>query len=254
MLTALRNAKLVTTTKVRDNDWQNEIDHRGEFARFLAEIPHDFKAIARLREKRELVRNHLRSFYKFSPKDEEVDTVLERITNLAFYIEKGKEAVENIAAQHQFKREQWQIRERCELCGFKFSSLQDTTLDHIVPLSLGGAEKPSNWQLACSLCNIQKQEYWGISDLSRLASLRGCQGNFFRLTEENVIGQLRSKANPTRYWVLERDNRMCSECGVAAKHEKLYIARRERDFLLTIDNLTVYCLDCVKKAKLHYCE
>src|SRR6266404_8657165 len=99
MLTALRDAKLITSTKVRENDWQNEGNHRGEFARFLAEIPQDFKTIARLREKRDLVRTHLKAFYKFSPKDHEVDTVLERITNLAFYIEKGKDAVENIAAQ-----------------------------------------------------------------------------------------------------------------------------------------------------------
>jgi 5-methylcytosine-specific restriction endonuclease McrA len=254
MLTLLRNEKLITSTKVREVDWQNEVTHRGEFARFLAEIPQDFKTIARLREKKDLVRNHLKTFYKFSPKDEEVDTVLERITNLAFYIEKGKEAVENKASQHQFKRDQWQVHQRCALCGFGFTSIQDATLDHIVPLSLGGAERSANWQLTCALCNIQKQEYWGISDLSRLASLRGCQGNFFRLTEQDIIGQLRAKANPTRYWVLERDNRMCSTCEVSAKVEKLHIARREKDFLLTIDNLTIYCFDCVKKTKLHYSE
>jgi 5-methylcytosine-specific restriction endonuclease McrA len=254
MLAALRTARLITSTKVRENDWQSEVEHRYEFARFLAEIPQDFRQIAQVREKRNLVRTHLKTFYKFLPKEHEVDTVLERITNLAFFIEKGRDAVENKAAQHQFKREQWEVRKRCELCGFEFKSIQDSTVDHVVPLSLGGSERSVNWQLTCALCNIQKQEYWGISDLSRLVSLRGCQGNFFGLSERNVIEQLRAKSNPTRYWVLERDDRKCSSCGASAKDEKLHVARRENDFLLTIDNLTVYCTDCVRKRKLHHSE
>jgi|SRR5665213_1936218 len=256
MLTALRSARLITATKVRDTDWKNENEHRSEFMRFLREIPQDFRVIARHRQKREMVKTHLESFYMRLPQEHEVETVLERITNLASLMEGGRAAVEDKTAQSQYKCQHWQTCKRCEICGHEFIDLRDVTLDHVVPLSLGGSEKDSNWQLTCTLCNTQKQEYWGVSDLSRLASIRGCssQGNFFNLTEVAVIEQLKSKSNPTRYWVLERENRTCAWCGFSARDTQLYVAPRESGFLLTIDNLTTYCFDCTKKHKVQGCK
>jgi 5-methylcytosine-specific restriction endonuclease McrA len=234
MLTALRSARLITVTRVRDSDWQSENEHRSEFMRFLREIPQDFRVIARDGQKREIVKTHLKNFYMRLPQEHEVETVLERITNLASLMEGGRAAVEDKAAQSQFKCQQWQTRKRCEICGHVFSGLQEVTLDHIVPLSLGGSEKASNWQLTCTLCNAQKQEYWGVSDISRLASMRACatNDNFFKLTPPAVIAQLKSKARETQ----------------------LYVAPREAGFLLTIDNLTTYCVDCTKKYKVEDCK
>ena len=40
----------------------------------------------------------------------------------------------------------------CELCG-KRLLLQDMTLDHIVPLSMGGKDEMENLQSSCALCN-----------------------------------------------------------------------------------------------------
>lgn len=40
----------------------------------------------------------------------------------------------------------------CELCG-KRLLFQDMTLDHIVPLSMGGKDEMENLQSSCSLCN-----------------------------------------------------------------------------------------------------
>lgn len=256
MLTPLRTAKLITTTKVRDDEWSVETEHRVAFMRFLREIPESFQFVASHPKKREIVKSHLKTFYMGMPLEREVDIVLERITNLASIIKLGRDAVENKSGQHKFKSEQWQKRGRCELCGYKFSSLQDVTLDHIVPLSLGGSEKPDNWQLTCSLCNNQKREYWGVSDLSRSVSFRSCQGDgtFFDLPSSKILDHLRLKSNPTRYWVIERDNRKCSLCDASATETQLFIAPLNKGFLLTIDNLATYCFDCLKLKKLQYCK
>lgn len=41
---------------------------------------------------------------------------------------------------------------RCELCGCRLV-LEDMTLDHIVPLSMGGEDSMKNLQTACYACN-----------------------------------------------------------------------------------------------------
>ena len=41
---------------------------------------------------------------------------------------------------------------RCQLCGKKLT-LDNMTLDHIVPLNLGGADRLENIQIACFACN-----------------------------------------------------------------------------------------------------
>lgn len=41
---------------------------------------------------------------------------------------------------------------RCALCGRKIK-IEDMTLDHIVPLSMGGAESMENLQATCQPCN-----------------------------------------------------------------------------------------------------
>lgn len=41
----------------------------------------------------------------------------------------------------------------CRLCGFPMVSLRDTTIDHIIPLSLGGPKGITNQQLAHAWCN-----------------------------------------------------------------------------------------------------
>lgn len=41
---------------------------------------------------------------------------------------------------------------RCELCGMRLSFM-DMTLDHIIPLSMGGEDSMENLQTACYACN-----------------------------------------------------------------------------------------------------
>ncbi len=45
---------------------------------------------------------------------------------------------------------------RCELCGRKIL-LDDMTLDHIKPLSMGGVDNVENLACACEPCNLFKR-------------------------------------------------------------------------------------------------
>lgn len=47
---------------------------------------------------------------------------------------------------------------RCQLCGRKIM-FSDTTLDHIIPLALGGEDNENNLQLSCKVCNGAKDSY-----------------------------------------------------------------------------------------------
>ena len=44
---------------------------------------------------------------------------------------------------------------KCYLCGRELG-LYSGTVDHVTPLSRGGADQPSNWRAACLKCNRAK--------------------------------------------------------------------------------------------------
>lgn len=46
-------------------------------------------------------------------------------------------------------------RATCYLCG-KVCELDEIHLDHVVPLSKGGAHTPENVRVACAACNLEK--------------------------------------------------------------------------------------------------
>lgn len=60
-----------------------------------------------------------------------------------------------------FERDGW----RCQICGkkvnheLKWPHPKSATLDHIVPLSMGGEHLPHNCQLAHFICNSRKSDY-----------------------------------------------------------------------------------------------
>jgi 5-methylcytosine-specific restriction endonuclease McrA len=245
-ISSLKSARVLGNEEVNDFEIVTESEHRKEFIRFLREIPHDFMAVAQSPKKKELIRNHLRAFYKSDPRDKDIQTVLERVTNLAMLTKVGRKNFENRSAQASYKNAQWNVEKRCAICGLGFTRSDDATLDHILPLCFGGAENKVNWQLTCYLCNQQKKNLWGASDIARGESINRFQNGFFKLTGEEFFHQLRAPNNPTRYWVFERDGRKCSECPATAKEEKIYVAVDDQRFLLTVDNLKTYCFDCVK--------
>jgi 5-methylcytosine-specific restriction endonuclease McrA len=44
----------------------------------------------------------------------------------------------------------------CPYCGVKFETIEDITLDHVVPKSLGGSNSNKNLLLSCQECNGKK--------------------------------------------------------------------------------------------------
>lgn len=44
----------------------------------------------------------------------------------------------------------------CKLCGKKFKSFEETTIDHIIPKSKGGLNHITNYQLSHLKCNAKK--------------------------------------------------------------------------------------------------
>lgn len=59
---------------------------------------------------------------------------------------------------------------RCQLCGKKLT-LDDMTLDHIVPLNLGGADRLENIQIACFACNQLKKNILPEDFLNRVTNV-----------------------------------------------------------------------------------
>lgn len=68
---------------------------------------------------------------------------------------------------HKIKRKQFSQTERvkiynkskgrCAICG-KFIPYDSFTIDHIIPLAKGGTNAMDNLQVACSVCNLIKQD------------------------------------------------------------------------------------------------
>jgi hypothetical protein len=55
-----------------------------------------------------------------------------------------------------FRKHLYETSTTCQLCGNEIHSLEDSTVDHIVPYSEGGKTIPSNGQLAHRACNASK--------------------------------------------------------------------------------------------------
>ena len=50
----------------------------------------------------------------------------------------------------------WQHSPHCRYCGRRIVAFPASTLDHVIPVSRGGDDIPSNLALACSHCNFSK--------------------------------------------------------------------------------------------------
>ena len=52
----------------------------------------------------------------------------------------------------------WENGKRCAICGKMIESVDDLTVDHIVPISKGGKRTIENCQLAHKSCNCSKSD------------------------------------------------------------------------------------------------
>lgn len=54
----------------------------------------------------------------------------------------------------------------CYLCG-KDLDLEDSCIEHVIPVSRGGTNEPSNVRVACMDCNARKSDHYVSFDLRR---------------------------------------------------------------------------------------
>lgn len=76
--------------------------------------------------------------------------------------------IANVGNKKKIKRKRYSAEQRkiiyqradgrCKLCGRKIE-LNNFSLDHVIPLSMGGADSMSNLQASCRGCNFQKSYF-----------------------------------------------------------------------------------------------
>lgn len=59
---------------------------------------------------------------------------------------------------------------RCRICG-RTVQYRETSVDHIIPLSLGGADSEDNIQLSCKICNRTKAAFTEAEFLDRVSDI-----------------------------------------------------------------------------------
>jgi len=121
-------------------------------------------------------------------------------------------------------RQRW----RCGLCGLQLSRQVEPHVDHIRPISLGGANSLDNLQLLCRDCNLGKSNItnWVLampySDTSAVITVR------------------------KRFCVLKRDDARCTECGEGPPGTQLGVALKisqSQGGRYIVDNLQTLCIE-----------
>ena len=77
--------------------------------------------------------------------------ILDTDTFLKYYISKGRIKFPAEVRKEIYRR----ANATCALCGHKIK-YDDMTLDHIIPLAMGGRDNVDNLQCTCETCNIFK--------------------------------------------------------------------------------------------------
>lgn len=251
MLKFLRESSQITDVEI-ESDFIQENDYSSQISKFLREIPPNFLAFYNKRNKREMVEQHLNSLYgQERVCGKAVNIVLKRIINLARVLQSSsRRDYEDILSQSQYKLENWKKISRCQICGYKFKNHQDTSLEHVLPLSLGGTDDSSNWQLLCKKCNHAKSSLFGISSINR--SFIVSDSKTFK--HINLRCQLDSLPKNYRYLVMEKSNRKCQKCNNSSTNKQLFVTIKNKNEIVSFDNLITLCEVCIKTEKIKKTE
>jgi len=190
---------------------------------FLQEVPANFMSLELDKYKRKKIKKHLEIIYK--PQDltnEKIDIVLTRVINLIKYVNAGnrKSFKEDFIGQQNFIQTNWLKIKRCQCCGRKFEKRDDVSLEHVLPISLGGNDDNSNWQLLCRQCNGDKGNHFGMNDYRWTYPIS--KHRLFGKSFEKQLDALKIKKMDKklkidriyiefRYFILERDCRSCKK-------------------------------------------
>lgn len=245
MINFLEERYQVNKIEISSNFITNREKYDSSALQYFKEIPSNFISLQYARNKKELIKNHLEIIHD-DISDEKIEIVLNRVLNLIRYVTSNdRSEYENFTQQHNFKEKNWKKIERCQLCGSKFQRLSDVSLEHVLPISLGGNDNDSNWQLLCKLCNNQKSNYWGLSDIKLVDSF--ISKNI--LKSESIKDIKDHLPKNTKYFILEKDKRKCTLCAHNATDTKLEV-RINFTTVITIDSFHTVCEHCVKKEKI----
>lgn len=213
-----------------------------KFNTYLKEVPPNFLSFYNKRTKKEEVTKHLRKLYgvgNFTNVD--VECVLKRVLNLARNSFYSREEYEDTLRQTEFRQNQWNIIKRCEICGIKFNNEFETSLEHVMPLSLGGDDNETNWQLVCKRCNHDKDSLFGISNIDRISVYVQNKLYKYQKIEEQILAVPKNY----RYLVIERDNRKCCCCSNDSSTSELYVSIKDVNDMVSYDNLYTLCESCI---------
>lgn len=88
--------------------------------------------------------------------------------------------ITNVGNKKKIKRKRYSAEQRkiiyqrangrCKLCGRKIE-LNNFSLDHVIPLSMGGADSMSNLQASCRGCNFQKSYFLPDQFFDRISEI-----------------------------------------------------------------------------------
>lgn len=245
MIDFLEDRTLLNKIELKSDFIKKRIDYDYHAIQYMKEIPPNFIGIQFKRNKKELITNHLKTLYQ-NVSDEMVENVLSRVINLIKYVTSNdRKDYEDFSKQHKFKEKNWDRIKRCEVCGFKFRILSDTSLEHVLPLSLGGPDNDTNWQLLCKDCNGQKSNFWGLSDLRLVDQLTS--KDLLKATSIEEVKDLLPKN--IRYFVIEYNKRQCSHCKKSSLEVKLEVEIKFNT-VINIDSFSTICEECIKANKI----
>lgn len=125
--------------------------------------------------------------------------------------------------------------DRCAVCGLRFPSTADETLDHVLPWRLvGDPSSGLNWQLLCRPCNAGKRGW--LSSIQEPQAFNWWYGggdDWFASPEANI---------ETRFLVLIQRGRCAIRgCGAGPRDRELFVQRFRTSGLAVADNMQVLC-------------
>jgi len=220
-----------------------ENEYIRQYNTFIKEIPPNFLSFYNKRTKREEVTNHLKKIYNIeSVNNDDVECVVKRVINIARVANASNRSdYENRLLQEEYKKNNWDKIKRCEICGKRFLRKDKASLEHVLPLSLGGDDNETNWQLLCKRCNNDKSSLFGITSVDRVRLMVTDKIFKYRTIEEQILAVPKNY----RYLVMERDKRSCSDCSNTCRSIELYVTINSRDEIVHFDNLYTLCKNCI---------
>lgn len=229
---------------------------------YMEEIPANFMSLEFDKNKRDKIRIHLEKIYpSASVTNEKIDIVLLRVLNLIKYVSAGNRGSykEDFVGQQNFIQQNWSKIKRCQCCGKKFLKREDASLEHVLPISLGGNDDNRNWQLLCHQCNGDKSNHFGMNDYQWLKPIETFklfgksfedQFDAFKIKKKAKSGNQEKGNIALRYFILERDNRSCTDCVNNVATSELFACAINTESMLSLDSFRTLCEKCVTTRKI----